>query len=194
MTYRVPEPRSSALQPKLEGRRLSLVPITPADYPYLHHLSTTGENLMAWRLRGATPSPEIFAQQLWQSVLVQFKIVHGTPAQPLGLLAAYNADMRNQLVFVAILLEPDAKKSGWVMEAPVLFIDYLFNTWPFRKIYMEAFEFNFAAINSGPGRIFQVEGCLLDYEYHDNKYWHKYIVSMGRDQWAEVARDIRPSG
>jgi RimJ/RimL family protein N-acetyltransferase len=185
--FDVPAPRDVPDPPLLIGRRVALVPITPGDYEFLYRLSVQDENLFMWRLRGATLNPESFAQFLWQGVLTQFKIVARTKGEPIGLIFAYNADFRNQIVYLAMVVDPRVQGSGWVLEASTVFITYLFGSFPFRKIYLETLEFNYRHFRSGEGRIFHVEGCLRDYEYYHGQHWHKYLLAVERRGWDETA-------
>jgi RimJ/RimL family protein N-acetyltransferase len=185
--WELPSPRLVPDPPRLDGRHVVLVPITPGDYEYLYRISVLGENLFTWRLRGVLPSPENFIQQLWLGVFTQLKIVSVSTGEPAGLVLAYNADFRNQLVHFAMLTDPRAQGSGWSFEASTIFITYLFEAFPFRKIYLESYEFNYQRFSSGAGTVFNVEGCLRDYEFYQGRFWHKYILAIPRDGWDQVA-------
>ena len=185
-----PTPRAHDDPPVLDGRRVKLRPVTPDDYRFLYEISTSTDNLVRWRYRGSTPAPEAFAQSLWQGVQAQFVIVRAGTSEPLGLIISYNADLRNQTVFMAIIIAPGLEGQGWVLDATALFLVYLFRTWPIRKVYYEMLEFNFARISSGAGRHFTVEGCLIDHEYHDGRLWNFYTLAVYRQQYLDMIEPL----
>jgi RimJ/RimL family protein N-acetyltransferase len=184
----VPEPRNHDASATLRGRRVHLRPVVPADYPALYRMATAPETIVRWRHRGVTPNPDTFGEALWQGVLSQFVIVRPSRSEPIGLIVAYNANLRHQTVAMALLVAPEYEKQGWIMDSTALFLVYLFETWPFRKVYYEMIEFNYARISSGAGRHFHIEGCLRDHEYHDSKYWHHYILAAYRDEYLEFVK------
>lgn len=183
--FEVPEPRSARLIPELVGRRVALRPVRPPDYDYLFDLSTRPENLVGWRFRGSPPSPDAFRQTLFQGVLAQFLVTSRKDGRPVGLVSAYDANFRNQLVYLALLTDPRFARQGWVMEGGLVFAKYVFDTWSFRKIYLESAEFNYKQFASGAGHLFTVEGCLQDFEFHDGRYWHKYIASLSKEAFLD---------
>lgn len=77
--------------------------------------------------------------------------------------------------------------SGIALEPVRLFVDYLFDVWPFRKLYFELPEFNyqqFSSVAEGPLR---VEGRLVDHDYFGGRYWDRLILAVHRghpgDRW-----------
>lgn len=185
-----PVPRSADTVARLTGRWVTLRPITPGDYEFLHRMTVDARTIVRWRPRGTTPSPEQFPQFLWQNVLAQFLVEQTDERIPVGTVTAYNADPRNSVVYLAVAITPEFEKSGWALEAVVIFIEYLFRVWNLRKVYIEAVEFNFAEYASGIGRFFQLEGCLRDHEYFEGQYWHVYISALYRENWPETARRL----
>lgn len=190
--YEVPNPRAADTTAKLVGRKVALRPLTPDDYGFVYQLATGPDALVRWRHRGSTPPPEQYPQTLWQGVLTQFLAFRAEDGVPIGVVSAYNADFRNQCVSIAVLIAPPFEGRGWAMEAVFLLIDMLFQTWNFRKIYIESLEFNVSSFWSGAGRLFQVEGCLRDHEFHDGRYWHMYLLAIYRDEWIQASAQVLP--
>jgi RimJ/RimL family protein N-acetyltransferase len=195
----VPAPRPADAVPRLEGRHVRLRAITAADYPYLLDLQMAPEQLVRWRYRGRTFSPEQMLQSLWQSVLCQFLIVRHDNAEPSGLVIAYNPEFRHQYAYLAMIVPPDNELAGWTFEAMAIFISHLFESFGFRKLYLEMIEFNYERVASGAGTLFHIEGCLRNHEYHLGRLWHQYLLAIYADEWgasiAEVAPNLRrPSG
>lgn len=170
----------------MTGRRVRLRPVFAEDYDYLYALVTAEEVAHRWRFRGVTPSPESFPQLLWHQVLAQFVIERNANRQRLGLVSAFDADTRNGFCHIAMLLAPDLRGTGWALEAGALFVNYLFTTWNFRKLYGEVLEFNYDDFASGAGRWFRVEGRLGVHEYHDGRYWDLLLLALYREDWDQL--------
>jgi RimJ/RimL family protein N-acetyltransferase len=184
-----PAPRGVDAVPALTGKYVRLRPVTQADYAFLVDLQTAPENLVRWRYRGSTLSPEQLVQSLWQGVLAQFLVVRVDSGAPAGLVVCYNPDFRHGYAYLAMIIAQEYELSGWVFEANVLFLTYLFETFGFRKLYLEVIEFNYYNLASGAGSLFRVEGCLRDHEQHFGHRWHLYTLAIYQDDWrATVAR------
>jgi len=188
----VPAPRGADAVPVLEGRHVRLKPLDAGDYPFLIALQTAPENLIRWRYRGTTPSPEHILQTLWQGVLAQFLIVRTDTKEPLGLVVGYNAEFRHNYIYLAMIVTPDCELRGWTFEANALFISYLFETFAFQKIYLDVIEFNYRRLASGAETLFHVEGCLIDHEYHLGRRWHLYTLAIYRHEWPQILERVTP--
>jgi RimJ/RimL family protein N-acetyltransferase len=189
----LPAPRGADAVPVLEGRHVRLKPVDTGDYPFLVALQTNPENLIRWRYRGTTPSPEQIVQTLWQGVLAQFLIVRVDTNQPVGLVVGYNPEFRHGYVYLAMIVTSGCERSGWTFEADTLFITYLFETFPFEKVYLEVIEFNYRKLASGAGTFFHVEGCLIDHEYHLGRRWHLYTLAIYRREWPQILARVAPN-
>ena len=181
--FEIYPPRSCELDAKLVGFNVSLIPITPDDYSFLDQLFSDKETIIGWRPRGTTISPENFVRLLWEGVVSQYLVTRVDRRDRLGLVSLYNADHRNGLVWLSAIFRPDVHRSGWTFEAISLLIDHAFRVWPFRIIYMEVLEFNLHSFWAGRDSVYNIEGCLVDCEYHDGQYWNKYFLAIHRDRW-----------
>lgn len=163
-----------------QGRRVRLVPLTGAHQAEALDLFTRGSNLTQFRFRGTTPSPESFARLLWDRVLCQFAV--SEEGRMVALVSAFEADMRNRHVHVAVVSRPDAPP-GMGLEGLALLIEHLFAEFDFRKVYAEVMEPNAAAFRSGLERVVAVEGRLVDHEYMAGDYQDMLILSITRERW-----------
>jgi RimJ/RimL family protein N-acetyltransferase len=177
--------------PPLWGQRVGLRELDPNDYRFAHALGEDDNSRFLWRFRGTTPSPEMFVQRLWANVLAQFVAVRVSDGAPIGLASAYNADFKNGHAYLALALEPDFTAARWAHDITVLFVNYLFCGWPFRKLYGETGERNMRSFSRGSGKYFHEEGRLKAHEYFDGRYWDTVLTAMYRDEWEPIiARDL----
>jgi RimJ/RimL family protein N-acetyltransferase len=174
-------------------RVVRLRTVEPRDIPFLYRLATEGETAGRWRYRGATPDPQAFAAQLWQDVLAQFVVERVADGGPVGLVCAYNANLRDGYVYAAGVCDAPFLNTGFGAEALLLLADHLFAHWNFRKIYFESAAFNFAQFASGAAEYFVEEARLADHTFHDGRYWDLVIGSLTRAGLQEVhaRRDLR---
>ena len=166
------------------GRRVRLVPLSPAHHGEAYELFTTGRSLTRFRLRGATPSSEAFVRLLWDRVLAQFAILDGN--RFVGLVSSYEADLRNRHAHVAVVVRPDAPVAAGP-EGVALLLDHLFDEFDLRKVYAEVLEPNSATFRSGLGTVFSLEGRLRAHEYLEGGYHDMLVLAVTRAEWEEHA-------
>ncbi len=83
-----------------------------------------------------------------------------------------------------MMLDTTARGAGWPLEAGVLFCNYLFKNFNFRKLYVEVPGFNFGQLERGLGRFFEEEGRLSEHDYYDGRYWDLVIMTLDRGSGA----------
>lgn len=175
----VPAPEVE-VRPARTGHRVRLLPLTGVNPSEALDLYLRGDNFVRFRLRGTTPSPEAFARMLWDRVLCQFAVLEA--ARVVGVVTAFEPDLRNRHVHVAVVTRDDAGK-GAGMEGLALLLDHLFAEFDLRKVYAEVLEPNAEEFLSGLGRLATVEGRLVDHEYMDGGYHDMLVVAISRDRW-----------
>lgn len=178
------------LAPEMNGRRVTLRPVTRRDYDYLYELAVDPRSSFRWRLRGTTPDPRSFEQLLWDQILVQFLVVRSQTQQPIGLVSCFAPDLRSGVGNIAALVHPDAIGSGLAGDALALMIDYIFRLWNVRTLYADTPEFNYTFIASGADRLFSVEARVPDRYWHQGRYWDNVILAVKREQWERIAPRI----
>jgi len=176
----------------LESSRVALRPVELNDYPALFKMTSRAEATYRWRFRGATPSPEDFRELLWRGVLGQFVIARRGAPGVVGLVTAYDVDFPNQTAHLAVLVDEEHRGRGWPLEGVVLFLNYLFEHWPFRKLYADALEFNATTYLSGAKRLFEVEGTLRKHEYYQERYWDLLVLAVYRERWEAMRHRYLP--
>lgn len=75
-------------------------------------------------------------------------------------------------------------------EGAVLFIEYLFRIWPFRKLYAEIPEYNLDSLRSML-TVWTQQGRLTEHDYLNGRYWDRYILSLTRSEWEAKGTGLR---
>lgn len=177
---------------RLRSRRVLLRPIMQEDVDFLYLLATDPETGYRWRLRGSTPSRAEFERVLWDQVHVQFLIVTtDAKAMRVGLASCFAADLHSGHAQLAMILSPPFIARGLLADVGLLFVDLLFQDWPFRKLYVQMPDFVFRGQERGLARFFTYEGCLAGHHYHDGRYFDSHILSTSRELWSTSTERLR---
>ena len=171
--------------PRLDGKRVLLRAVRPEDLAFVYDLETRPESITRWRFAGRTPSPEEAARSLFSGVLVQFVAVSRQHQEMFGLVNVHDADLGHGWAHLAALSTPAAQGSGLTVDAVIILLDYVFESFPLRKLYAEALDFNLSQFGSMIGRYFVEEGTLRDHYYYGGRYWDKHLLSLSRERWQE---------
>ena len=184
--------------PALYGQHVFLRPVSPEDYRFLRGADLGGDLSVRWRFRGSTPSPEQWAQNLWQGVLAQYLVIGTSDPTPLGLVVAYRASFQDGFAYVAVERFGPPRPVPLLMFGMALFVDYVFSCWNFEKLYIEVAEYNASQFSSGVGRFFELEGRLRRHFWYDGRRWDELIYALYRESWRREARRVlkaaRPQG
>jgi RimJ/RimL family protein N-acetyltransferase len=174
---------------RLQGGGIELRPITANDLAFLHQIATSPKNAFRWRFRGQLPSIEEFAAQIGHAVLAQFLVLDSQSRRSVGHVVAYNADVRSRHCYIGVLMSESDTGTHTGREALGLFIEYLFGTFPFIKLYAEVPEFTVTGVKDGVApsaeihSLFKREGELPDHIYADGRHWPMQIWALYLEDW-----------
>ena len=115
---------------------------------------------------------------------------------PVGVVSAYNAEPTAGHCYVAMqrVLHDDNEglnTKGLMVEGFFVFVQYLFDHFDFRKLYLEIPEYNRTLIAGGPNSLLVQEGELKDHCYYGDRMWSQFIYALYRAKWEEVAPAFR---
>ena len=191
------EERRTSSTARLIGRNVALRPIATQDYDLLYMAEHSDQLGPRWRLQGNTISPETYPQILWQGVTAQFAVVEAGQPRPVGIVCLYNANHADQFAYFSVADLGVGGSPTRVSRGAVLFIAYVFKTWPFRKLYVQAMDYNLDQYSSMCGRVLQEEGRLRDHHFLEGRYWDEVTLAIYRDVWdrweAKVLRGVLPA-
>lgn len=170
----------------------TLRPLEEPDVVALYRASLDPATTHRWRFRGRVPSPDEFRALLFDpAVLAQLMVVTLDRGAPVGLVAAYDADLSAGHCSVAIqrLNAPDGAPptKGLMIEGFLVFVQYLFDHFSFRKLYVEVPEYNATLVRGSMPHPLRLEGELHDHFAYGDRTWSKLICSLSRHDWDAVA-------
>lgn len=153
----------------------------PADFELVYSWATAPDVSHTWRYRGATPSPEMFAQQLWTGVLCQFiATIRGSEA-PIGLATLYDANLSSQHAHMSCLVASRYRRTGAPIGMALALLTYAFDTWPLVKVYMETNSVSIRQYQSALNRrFFFEEARILGFERFGDGWADLIYLSIDR--------------
>ncbi|ADP81352.1 GNAT family N-acetyltransferase [Pseudofrankia inefficax] len=188
----IPGPAEDVAPPRLAGQFFRLVPVLPQAAPFLYGLAVSPEVGFRWRYRGAVPAYQQFEQHdMWNGILAQFLVESIQTNQPAGHVMCYNPDLSLGNAYIGAAMTGQYLGSGIAAEPVRLFINYVFDVWPFRKLYLEMPEFNFQQFASVSNRGLHVEARLRDHDYYRGRRWDRLILAAYRPGEDVPAAPIR---
>lgn len=107
--------------------------------------------------------------------------------------------MRNQHAYVAAAKFDSSDRAPHFLDGVALFVDYVFSTWPFRKIYLEVPSYNLSQLGSQVGGLLAEEGRLLDHVWLNGRTWDLHLLALYQSSWQArrqefLARPVRANG
>jgi len=167
-----------------------LRPIQPEDYSFLRQIELTGDLGLRWRFRGSTPSPEQWNQATWSGCLAQFIVMTVEENQAIGLVALYDANFQDGFASVAVSKFDGDDPTLRIMSATLLFLDYAFANWRFRKLYFDVPEYNLAQFGSALRSHLETEARLKEHNFAAGRFWDRYTLSLFRERWEEIREEF----
>jgi RimJ/RimL family protein N-acetyltransferase/aryl carrier-like protein len=174
-----PDNDDGDLAPVVSEAGVSIVPFVARRHlDFLYSLAVDPATGYRWRYRGEMISPERFQAEVNEQVLVQCVVVSNESSQPLGHVVAYQANFRSGHAHLGAAFMPALVGEGIGAVAVRMFVRYLFQVYPLRKLYLEVPEFNMDFVRSGLGRYLTPEGVLGGHDYYAGRYWDRHILAI----------------
>jgi RimJ/RimL family protein N-acetyltransferase len=113
-------------------------------------------------------------------VLAQFMVV--VADEPIGIVSCYEPDLRNGTASIAVHAVPEVRGTGRALLGLSSFVDYLFATFPLRKLYAEVLADNMGPFARASG-VYEIEGIFRAHEYVDGRYSDLHVLAVHRERW-----------
>jgi RimJ/RimL family protein N-acetyltransferase len=166
--------------------RVALRAVVPDDYERLYQWASTPGTGDRWRFPNVVPSYDDFVAQLWAGVLEQAMACSATTGEPMGLLTAYNADLRSGSCYVALVQDPQFRHSGALLVGAGLFLNELFGDWgTLRFVRVEYFSYNESVFGRLLTTVAELDGVLRDDLLWDGVLYDRILGSISREAWRQ---------
>ncbi|MEX2158157.1 MAG: GNAT family protein [Dehalococcoidia bacterium] len=171
----------------ISGRWAYLRPYRDSDFPYFYAWRTDLREYGLWKSKVA-PTEEEYAAELatLRSRSVVLTVIDRVSSKPIGLAQAYDFSMEDGWTSCLGYIEPAFRVRGHGAEAGLLFADYLFSSFPIRKVYADVLEFNGSVLRTLQGIGFVVEGRRSEHGFFQGKYWDLFHLALTRTRWNDV--------
>lgn len=165
------------------GRRVHLRPLRPTDYALFYEAELTPPDDVLYRHRGTTPSFESYPETLWRNVLAQFVVEDIADGRPVGLVAAYEPNLRDGHVRIAVNILLPYRGLGWPIDGLRLFINHIFYAFPMRKLYADVIEPNLDQFGEMFHGILHEEARFREHTFIRDRYVDLVVLALYRSEW-----------
>jgi RimJ/RimL family protein N-acetyltransferase len=132
----------------------------------------------------------------WTRDLIGAKFIVESSRRPVGLVLEYDRSLEHGHTKVGALLQEESIGHGGGVVATALFIDYLLQSLPLRKVYLEVFGYNRGVVGMLGKLGLPEEGRLKGDRFWDGSYWDFHLFAIYREAWpgirARILRVERP--
>jgi RimJ/RimL family protein N-acetyltransferase len=170
--------------------RVTLRVVEDRDLEPLYRAATDPDHGFRWRFRGATVSREEFHQLLWAGSFAQFMVVGLDDGERYGLVTSYNAQPDLGHAYVAMYRCSPRRGRGEIVTGMYHFINHLFDSFPFRKLYAEVPAYNEEELGLRQVGVLREEGTLVAHDFHRGQWWDRTTFSVWRQDWDRFAREV----
>jgi RimJ/RimL family protein N-acetyltransferase len=167
------------------GRHAALRPLLPGDYELIFALEHESyERVVAYRNRGRSVPLEAYGQVLWEGVLFQAAICSAETGAFVGLCTCYEPNHVNRTAKIGAIAAPgDGLLQAAAGEGTRLFIDLVFRSFDFRKLYADCLRRNLSRFASALDGLAQAEATFVAHEFVDGSYEDLVVLALWREQW-----------
>lgn len=158
------------------------------DVRFAHAVLTDPRVSAPFRWRGATPSLEMFAEELFAPLLLGFVAVSRRLGERHGLVLLTSPDLRDGHAFVSVAAEPESLGTGRLVEPFIATLEFAFHEWPFHKLYGDVDALAFDQFGSVIRLGAQVEGVFREHVYRGGRRLDVTRLAVYRSDWLSTMR------
>lgn len=118
-------------------------------------------------------------------------LIDSSSGSAVGCASGYSADLASGHCYFAAIRTSELKP-GLVIEGSLCLLDYLFDHFELRKIYLEVPEYNAGLFPAGPDSPLHLEGELPGHYRFGGKEWAQRIYAVYREDWDRFAQAVWP--
>lgn len=169
-------------------REISLRPVVDDDLPFLFRLFVDPGRCHLW-MQGRQVYDERGFHQAWISwstEMMRAKFIVQACGRPVGLVFDYDRTLEDGYTKVTVLLEETNTGRGAGVVATALFLDWLFEAVPLRKVFMDVYGYNRPVLGMLRKVGFAEEGVLKEMRFWNGAYWDLHVFALARQGWPAV--------
>lgn len=189
-------------------RGISLRQITEDDVPFLFRLFADPGRCHLWMQGRQVYDERGFHQAwvAWSTEMMRAKFLVASAGRPVGLVFDYDRTLEDGYTKVTVLLDEASTGHGGGVIATALFLGWLFEALPLRKVIMDVYGYNRPVLGMLRKVGFTEEGVLKEMRHWNGAHWDLYVFTLARAGWpavrdrvlaprrAESGNRVRPSG
>ncbi len=186
-------PERGSLRPPIscEGRWVKLRPLSRPDFLTLFRWRADIESLHLWSSERRVPSFEEYVEEMERFIPTTVTLLILTKAEePIGFVQGYHLSHVNGWCRFLIYLTPEHRGKGYPVEALLLFADYGFANFNFRKVYADVFEYNEDVLRMLGAAGFVEEGRLKEHVFFQGRFWDMCHLALYREGWEELKQRL----
>jgi RimJ/RimL family protein N-acetyltransferase len=184
----------------IHGRLVSLRPISREDYPTLFRWRSSfgqaaarpGDSVHWLNFRRRIGPFEEFVREL-EAMLpncILLLVRRAQTGDAIGYALGYNIDPWDGSMGVTMYLEDRFQKRGYGGEASLLWADFLFRTFPLRKLTAEIYEFAEPTLAIVQAMGAEEVGFMPEHFWHESRYWGVHFMVLRREVWEKRRWDF----
>jgi RimJ/RimL family protein N-acetyltransferase len=169
-------------------RGITLRQVADRDMPFLFRLFADPERCHLW-MRGRRVYDEAGFTQAWAawtSDEIAAKFIVESVGRPVGLVFDYSRNVEDGLTRATSLLTTENVGRGAGITGSGLFMDWLFQALPFRKIYHEVFSYNPSVVRIWRKLGLTEEGIFKADRFWNGDYWDLHVFALYRETWHAI--------
>ena len=169
-------------------REITLRQVIEDDMPFLFRLIADPARSHLW-MQGRRVYDERGFHEAWISWtggLIGAKFIVESGGQPIGLVFEYDRTLEDGHAKVTALLQEESVGHGGGVIATALLWDWLFQSLPLRKLYMQVYGYNVRVLGILRKLGLAEEGVLKGDRFWDGSYWDLHTFALYREAWPKV--------
>jgi RimJ/RimL family protein N-acetyltransferase len=177
----------------IQGRLVSLRPVSRDDYPTLFRWRSSFDDIHLLNFRRRVATFEEFVREL-ESMLAGGAILllvrRAKAGDPIGYVMGVNVNPWDGTLEIAMYVEPRYQVKGFGGETALLFVDWLFKNYPLRHVTAATHEFNEQAMALCRAMGAEEAGMIPDNYWHGDRFWATYMFVLTRERWVRRREDF----
>ena len=122
-----------------------------------------------------------------RAVLVEGK----SSRQRIGIVTVASPDFVNGFAFLSIARSPDVTAPAVFLDGVGAVLQFVFECWPFRRLYAEVTSGNLAQFERAVGDLFEVEGVRRNQYFMHGEFQDVALLTMTRERWLAYGMSTR---